>query len=584
MAEDNIHSPKTGYGFDFDENINPFCSKSKLSRSPSSSICYEDNQNIISSTVTHTSFSIEDTSSKEMASFTTKRKQENDNSSFCNQSNSFDKSPLLSDCKVFSVSRSEHGDEKTSDMSVSENYKIITDCSHMENGINIPNNVVIEKRIHSVVHRRSSLNDDIKVEDLEGAASTETDCKEKLLDFKDLGDIPSNNLGSVSNQSEAGPDVAQFTEEEFRSAAEFFKDPSAFEFLQKAGNSTALQESTLARFSLYVKFDPLLKSDSPVKHQSDNKRIDSSTVKTKCVDDQCVNNQYDENLSPKYLNKSSDRNEQSSIEMVGNMAKQTIGSGKLIDFSPSPKKKETCNPANQQLDNGSSHPLQETKMFSEDEVNQALKMQELLYQEKLIKKDKEWNEKQKTYDKEKQQLKNQNIALKQALAVASFVALEMSKMFSLFKDQKEQERVEMTATNQRLINERDQALEDLQNVETAFADLHRRYEKAKGVLEGYKQNEDKLRDQCSELQDKIKQQEQKFDLLRLRTEEKLESANTELESAKKGVEAEVTVLRAQVKKAEMKISSLERNLEQKNKENAELSNICDELIAKVGKT
>ncbi|XP_067125774.1 transforming acidic coiled-coil-containing protein 1-like isoform X3 [Centruroides vittatus] len=271
--------------------------------------------------------------------------------------------------------------------------------------------------------------------------------------------------------------------------------------------------------------------------------------------------------------------------MVGNMAKkQTIGSGKLIDFSPSPKKKDSCNPANQQLDNGSSHPLQETKMFSEDEVNQALKMQELLYQEKLIKKDKEWNEKQKLYDKEKQQLKNQNIALKQALAVASFVALEMSKMFSLFKDQKEQERVEMTATNQRLIKERDQALEDLQNVESAFADLHRRYEKAKGVLEGYKQNEDKLRDQCSELQDKIKQQEQKFDLLRLRTEEKLESANTELESAKKGVEAEVTVLRAQVKKAEMKISSLERNLEQKNKENTELSNICDELIAKVGKT
>lgn len=32
-----------------------------------------------------------------------------------------------------------------------------------------------------------------------------------------------------------------------------------------------------------------------------------------------------------------------------------------------------------------------------------------------------------------------------------------------------------------------QALEDLQSVETAFSDLHRRYEKTKGVLDGFKQ-------------------------------------------------------------------------------------------------
>jgi len=31
-----------------------------------------------------------------------------------------------------------------------------------------------------------------------------------------------------------------------------------------------------------------------------------------------------------------------------------------------------------------------------------------------------------------------------------------------------------------------QALEDLQSVETAFADLHRRYEKTKSVVEGLK--------------------------------------------------------------------------------------------------
>ena len=39
---------------------------------------------------------------------------------------------------------------------------------------------------------------------------------------------------------------------------------------------------------------------------------------------------------------------------------------------------------------------------------------------------------------------------------------------------------------QQVINERDQALEDLQSVETAFSDLHRRYEKTKAVVEGFK--------------------------------------------------------------------------------------------------
>jgi hypothetical protein len=38
-----------------------------------------------------------------------------------------------------------------------------------------------------------------------------------------------------------------------------------------------------------------------------------------------------------------------------------------------------------------------------------------------------------------------------------------------------------------------------------------------------------------------------------------------------------------IRKAEMRVSMLERTIEEKNHENLELTNICDELIAKVGK-
>lgn len=41
-------------------------------------------------------------------------------------------------------------------------------------------------------------------------------------------------------------------------------------------------------------------------------------------------------------------------------------------------------------------------------------------------------------------------------------------------------------------------------------------------------------------------------------------------------------LTALLKKTEMKATSLERTVEQKIKENEDLTTICDELIAKVG--
>ena len=47
-------------------------------------------------------------------------------------------------------------------------------------------------------------------------------------------------------------------------------------------------------------------------------------------------------------------------------------------------------------------------------------------------------------------------------------------------------------------------------------------------------------------------------------------------------EAETARLTAMLKKTEMKVASLERSVEQKVKENEELTAICDELIAKVG--
>ena len=55
-----------------------------------------------------------------------------------------------------------------------------------------------------------------------------------------------------------------------------------------------------------------------------------------------------------------------------------------------------------------------------------------------------------------------------------------------------------------------------------------------------------------------------------------------IKNVKKFQDSEIARLTAILKKTEAKTSSLERSIDQKIKENEELTAICDELIAKVG--
>lgn len=58
-------------------------------------------------------------------------------------------------------------------------------------------------------------------------------------------------------------------------------------------------------------------------------------------------------------------------------------------------------------------------------------------------------------------------------------------------------------------------------------------------------------------------------------------ANLELNAIKKQNDAETLKLKALVRKAELKSKSLEETVEQKTKENKELTQIIDEMIARV---
>ncbi|GAB6025447.1 Transforming acidic coiled-coil-containing protein 3 [Chamberlinius hualienensis] len=403
----------------------------------------------------------------------------------------------------------------------------------------------------------SSISEDSGIEVVNGAKvgleSTNSYETSNVTSWDSTSAINSNKV--PSNFSEAGPDVAEYNQNEFRSATEFF-DANSIDFLEKRqGNK--FTESALSRMSLYVKFDPL------VGNSQDSVANRRMTMWLK-------QQQQQEKLGEV------ETGDETITAPVDSSADET----RLINLSESPVKLATVSSpgeANVNITTAST-----TGPVVDDEVRQMLKIQELLFQDRLLMKEKEWVEKMKTWEKENLQLNAQIRRLQDSQNQMRAVVGEYEKTMSQLIADREREKEESVKGIDELQKKHDQAVRDLQGVETAFADLHRRYEKAKAVVEGFKKNEEALTKCVADFQGRYKKQVDKYSILKNKAEETLQTANMEIECLRKTSDAEVAALKAQLKKTEMKVESLEKLMEQKTRENEELTNICDELIAKVG--
>ncbi|KAJ8786451.1 hypothetical protein J1605_006232 [Eschrichtius robustus] len=186
-----------------------------------------------------------------------------------------------------------------------------------------------------------------------------------------------------------------------------------------------------------------------------------------------------------------------------------------------------------------------------------------LIREEIITKEMEANEWKKKYEETRQEV----------LEMRKIVAEYEETIAQMIEDE---QRTSMTSQKsfQQLTMEKEQALADLNSVERSLSDLFRRYENLKGVLEGFK------KDYLA----RVKQEEQRYQALKIHAEEKLDKANEEIAQVRTKAKAESAALHAGLRKEQMKVESLERALQQKNQEIEELTKICDELIAKLGKT
>ncbi|XP_046688661.1 LOW QUALITY PROTEIN: transforming acidic coiled-coil-containing protein 3-like [Homalodisca vitripennis] len=161
----------------------------------------------------------------------------------------------------------------------------------------------------------------------------------------------------------------------------------------------------------------------------------------------------------------------------------------------------------------------------------------------------------------------------------SLVMEEYEKTISQLVAQKEEEKKESECKKELLMKERDTAMQHLNNMEIAFNDVHQKYERSKTVIEGMKANEDVLKRSLDD--------PGSFTITRLHAihpsyPQLMSKANQELDLIRRSHQVEQAKLKAMLKKAEVRVTSLEESLEQKSKENQELAAICDELINKVG--
>ncbi|XP_046409373.1 transforming acidic coiled-coil-containing protein 3-like isoform X2 [Neodiprion fabricii] len=121
----------------------------------------------------------------------------------------------------------------------------------------------------------------------------------------------------------------------------------------------------------------------------------------------------------------------------------------------------------------------------------------------------------------------------------------------------------------------------LDTIEISFNDVHEKYERAKQTIHILHQNVETLKNSLDERDVCISQKHEQYLKLKEHAMERMDFANSQLDLIERKYSLESSKLRAAVREAELGARSLSEQLEQRNKDNAELTSICDGLIERM---
>ncbi|XP_071506552.1 uncharacterized protein [Diadema antillarum] len=378
-----------------------------------------------------------------------------------------------------------------------------------------------------------------------------------------------------------------FEEMEFRLAEEVFasSDPSAFDvdYLAQAGGSSDFKESALARQSLYVKFDPLVKgcvtpqAPAPILEPEGEDLLQMKTPSPGQILERRGQRRAEVNAQANTSPNATD-----DVKNVDRLLSYSPATEEGQDSTDSANASEAIPPPIAGSDEGIVQLLRYSQTDMDAAVLEAARTATIRTQKAAEEKYSEYEKRLKSHDEKlKEVVKAKEVTEKSNSDMRALV-MEYEKSIQQLMSDVSDARSASDDTAAQLQKEKDQALEDLASVESAFSDLHRRYEKLKQTLDGYKKNEETLKKHVTEYQGKVKKQEQRYQTLKSHAEEKIEAANEQINKVTKSYQSENAGLQAAIKREQMKTESLEKTIQQKSKENAELTSLCDELISKMG--
>ncbi|XP_065490284.1 transforming acidic coiled-coil-containing protein 3 [Caloenas nicobarica] len=350
-------------------------------------------------------------------------------------------------------------------------------------------------------------------------------------------------------------------DEIFRPSSEVLGMGIEIDYLEQFGTSS-FKESALRKQSLYLKFDPLLR-DSPRKPISGTTETNMNvmTAPHQCGPVANINKLLEETEKPA----ASLQNEEKpkGLDLLGTFTtpdtEPLIPDSLTSDISPLPFAAST---------NTAVDAIIDVLKYSQKDMDAAVELVKREVQEKQLE-TQEWKRKYDVLHMEYKEM---------GKIVAEFEST-ITQMMEDAQKQKEFSKKEM----QRMVEEKQQVISDLNSMEKSFSELFKRFEKQKEVLEGYRKNEEALKKCAEEYLARIKKEEQRYQALKAHAEEKLHQANEEIAQVRSKAKAEAAALQASLRKEQMRIQSLETSLEQKTKENDELTKICDDLISKLAK-
>uniref|UniRef100_A0A8C9JUI6 Transforming acidic coiled-coil-containing protein C-terminal domain-containing protein n=1 Tax=Panthera tigris altaica TaxID=74533 RepID=A0A8C9JUI6_PANTA len=186
--------------------------------------------------------------------------------------------------------------------------------------------------------------------------------------------------------------------------------------------------------------------------------------------------------------------------------------------------------------------------------------------------------------------RQENVLLRSRCETLHAKNLEMGKIMDGFEgivyqamEEAQKQKELAKAEIQKILKEKEQLTADLSSMEKSFSDLFKRFEKQKEVIEGYRTNEESLKRCVEDYIARIEKEARRYQALKAHAEEKLQRANEEIAQVRSKAQAEALAFQASLRKEQTRVQSLEKTVEQKTKENEELTRICDDLISKMEK-